>query len=174
MNGGDGGGSTWQRWTIDEIDLGLARLAVAQSRHPLESSVAEAQATDADPDVLRERVVQVEDAPPDDLWDDEQPVFMALDELRTFLGRRNDIRGLPDDRPLREGDVFWVVLPPTLEARAIRDMTPRGVVARAEDLAVQVWDVTAAARQAAKRTYDDALRAASDDRPGTGDEPTGA
>jgi hypothetical protein len=28
MNGGDV--STWQRWTIDEIDLGVARLAVAQ------------------------------------------------------------------------------------------------------------------------------------------------
>jgi hypothetical protein len=35
----------------------------------------------------------------------------------------------------------------------------------AAQLDVQVWDVTAAARQAAKRTYDDALRAASDGQP---------
>jgi hypothetical protein len=168
MNGGEGDVSTWQRWTIDEIDLGVARLAVAQARYPLESTVAEAEATDADAEVLRELVVEVEDAPPDDLWADEQPVFMPIDELRAFLKRRNDIRGLPDERPLREGDVFWVVLSPALEARTLRDMTARRVMVEAEQLDVQVWDVTAAARQAAKRTYDDALRAASDDQPALG------
>ena len=165
MSGGDGGVSTWQRWTIDEIDLGVARLAVAQSRHPLESTVAEAEATNADADVLRKLVVEVEDTSPDDLWADEQPIFMPVDELREFLKRRDGIRGLPDERPLREGDVFWVVLSPAVEARALGDLTPRRVMVEAEQLDVQVWDVTAAARQAAKRTYDDALRAASDDQP---------
>lgn len=170
MNGGDGG-ATWQRWTIDEIDLGVARLAVAEALYPLESTVAEAQATNADTDQLRELVVLVEDAPPDDLWTDEKAVFLPVDELRSLLRRRDEIRGLPDDRPLREGDVFWIVLPPTLEEDARRRMTPRGVAKGAAELEIQVWDVTAAARQAAKRTYDAAVRAASDEQPGRDELP---
>lgn len=169
MNGSDR--ATWQRWTIDEIDLGVARLAVAEAFYPLESTVAEAEATNAATDQLRELVATVEDAPPDDLWADEKPVFLPVDELRSLLKRRDEIRGLPDDRPLREGDVFWIVLPATLEEDARRGMTPRGVVRDAAELEIQVWDVTAAARQAAKRTYDAAVRAASDEQPGHAESP---
>jgi hypothetical protein len=155
--------STWQRWTIDELDAGLARIAVAQARYPLESTVAEAVATEAEVDELREAVARVEDAPPDDLWEDEVPVYLAVDELEPFLRRRDEIPGLPDDRPLREGDVFWVVLPADLDEERFRDLAPAAMMQGASALDVQVWDVTAAARQAAKRTYDAAVRAASDE-----------
>ena len=55
---------TWQRWTIDEIDAGLARVAVAESAYPLESGAAEALYTQQSADeVLKALGVQ------DDLLD---------------------------------------------------------------------------------------------------------
>ncbi len=154
--------ATWQRWTIDEIDLGIVRLAVAEAHVPLESSVAEAEATQARPSEIRERVFEVEDAEPDVLWGDERVAFMTVDELEPFLKRRAQIRGLPGNRPLREGDVFWVVRPQPQAAEA-EPRTTVQALARTEMEDVQVWDVTAAARQVAKRTYDRAVRAAADE-----------
>ncbi|MGH2429345.1 MAG: hypothetical protein ACRDGV_10790 [Candidatus Limnocylindria bacterium] len=155
--------ATWQRWTIDELDAGLARVAVAESAYPLESSAAEAQATEADVDTVREAVLRVEDAPPADIWGDEEAVYLHAGRLETFLKRRADIRALPDPRPLREGDVFWIVLPVEVGEETMRELTPQDLLGRAEQLSAQVWDVTAAARQAVKRTYDAAVRAASEE-----------
>ena len=154
---------TWQRWTIDEIDAGLARVAVADSEYPLESGAAEAMDTKQPVDKVRAAVFKVENAPPDDVWGDEQPVYMPVEELREFLKRRAEIRALPDPRPLREGDVFWIVQSPDLDENARRGLTAAKIMDRADKLQPQVWDVTAAARQAAKRTYDDAVRAATDE-----------
>lgn len=157
--------ATWQRWTIDEVDAGLARVAVAESEFPLESTVAEAYATGDDVEAVRNAVFRVENSPPEAIWGDEEAVYLAADDLESFLKRRAAIRALPDPRPLREGDVFWIVLPAEVEEEELRGLTAIDVVGRAERLAPQVWDVTAAARQAAKRTYDDALRAATDEAP---------
>lgn len=156
---------TWQRWTIDEIDAGLARVAVAESAYPLESGAAEALYTQQSADEVRAAVFKVENAPPDDIWSDERAEYMQVDDLREFLKRRSEIRALPDPRPLREGDVFWIVLAPDLAEESRSGLTTQGLVDAAHDLEPQVWDVTAAARQAAKRTYDDAVRAATDEAP---------
>ena len=158
--------ATWQRWTIDEIDLGVVRLAVAEAQQPLESGVAEAE-DHGTPGRVRARVFDVEEVPPDDLWGDEQVEYMKEDQLRPLLKRRSRIRGLPKNRPLREGDVFWIVLPARAEDEEVHTVTVRQV-ALDKSLDVQVWDVTAAARQVAKRTYDDAVRAASDEEVGQG------
>jgi hypothetical protein len=158
--------ATWQRWTIDEIDAGLARVAVAASEYPLESTVAEAAYEEGgDLEAVRDAVFGVENSPPEDIWGDEEAAYLAVDDLDTFLKRRADIKALPDPRPLREGDVFWIVLPVELEEEARLGLTAIDLLARAEQLKPQIWDVTAAARQAAKRTYDDAVRAATDEAP---------
>jgi hypothetical protein len=164
--------ASWQRWTIDEIDAGLARVALAESQYPLESNVAEAYDSGEDLDALREAVFRVENSPPEDIWGDEEAAYLAVDALDSFLRRRADIKALPDPRPLREGDVFWIVLPVEREDEARLGLSAADILDRAEQLGPQVWDVTAAARQAAKRTYDDAVRAATDEAPPL--EPVGA
>jgi hypothetical protein len=155
--------STWQRWTIDELDARITRVAVAETAYGLESSVAEAYDTRADVETFRQAVVDTEDVPPEHLWGDERAVYLRVADLQRFLNRRGQVRGLPDPRELREGDVFWILLPATMDETALRRLTPKRILAKGEALGVQVWDVTAAARQAAKRTYDSAVRAAGDD-----------
>ncbi len=154
-------GSRWQRWTIDDLAEGFARVLVADASQPLESSVAEALDVGAAPDVVQEALIQVEDAPPDDLWTEERPAYLPLELLEPFLRLRAPVSGLPDPRPLREGDVFWLVLPTTDSESTLADLTPAQVVASAEQLEVQVSDITAAARQRAKVAYEAALRAGS-------------
>jgi len=151
--------AAWQRWTIDEIDSGTCRIIVAHALQPFESSVAEAFDTGADVDELRQRVLDVEDLSADGVWQDEEAAFLPVETLYEFLRRRARIRGLPDPRLLREGDVFWIVLPPDVDEDELAQISPASVLALADELDVQVWDVTAAARQAAKRTYQAALRA---------------
>lgn len=155
-------GSQWQRWTIDDLADGFARVLVADATQPLESSLAEALDSGAAPDVVQEAVTKVEDAPPDDLWTEERPAHLPLELLEPFLRLRAPVPGLPDPRPLREGDVFWVVLPTTDLESTLADLTPAQVVASAEQLEVQVSDLTAAARQRAKVANEAALRAGSD------------
>jgi hypothetical protein len=140
-------------------------VAVAESEHPLESNVAEAHDSGQSVDALRKAVFDVENSPPDNIWGDEEPVYLLADDLQAFLKRRADIKALPDPRPLREGDVFWIVLPPGLEEERLRMLEPAHLLDLAHDVKPEVWDVTAAARQAAKRTYDDAVRAATDEAP---------
>jgi len=153
----------WQRWTIDEIDEDLVRVLVAVSHYPLESTAAEAF-DERDAAGLRAAVVQDEAASPDDLWSDERAAYVDGKALADFLARRNTAAGLPDARDLREGDVFWVVLPPTVAAEA-SGLAPTAIVTQADQLEPAVLDVTAASRQAARRTYEAALTAASEDAP---------
>lgn len=52
-----------------------------------------------------------------------------------------------------------------LSAAAPCGRTAQSLIRHANQLGAQVWDVTAAARQAARRSYDAALRTASDEKP---------
>ena len=148
----------WQRWTIDEIEEDLVRVLVAVSHYPLESTAAEAF-DERDAAGLRAAVVQDEAASPDDLWSDEHAAYLDRQALADFLARRDAAAGLPDARDLREGDVFWVVLPQAVESVGSR-LTPKAIVSRADALEPAVFDVTAASRQAARHTYEAALTAA--------------
>lgn len=149
--------SAWQRWTIDELFESRARLLVSLAQQPLESTAAEARDHALDQASqrarLRRAVVRVEAASPTDLWGPEVAAYVNSRTLERFLRRRMDVPALPDARALREGDVFWVVQP--VGAAAI---SPSSLLRAARD-SVEVWDVTAAARQAAKHTYDAAVRA---------------
>jgi hypothetical protein len=154
---------TWQRWTIDEIDEGVARVAVAHSEYGLDPDVAEARELGYEPDRLRHAVFEAEDAPPEHLWSDEEAVFLPVDTLDRLLRRRSRIHGLPRRRQLREGDVFWMVAPTPADGPTVPLPRPEELPAVAAKLGVEVWDVTAAARQAAKRGYHRAVRAGDPD-----------
>ena len=157
-------GSHWQRWTIDELDEGSARVLVADALQPLESTVAEAF-DGGTAESIRSAVLTVEDAPSADLWAEERAVQLTVAALEPFVKLRQATPGLPDPRPLREGDVFWVVLPTTDERSSLRDLTPEQILASADQLALHLSDITAAARQSAKLADDAVVRAASDKRP---------
>lgn len=153
--------SYWQRWTIDELNGGLARLLIADAQQPLESSVAEAIDTGTAA-TIQAAVLAVEDAPPDDLWGEERAVILAEELLEPFVKLREPIKGLPQSRPLREGDVFWVVLPVTDPETSLHDLTPAELLPSAEILGLQLVDITAAARQRAKIADHNLARFASD------------
>ena len=153
---------TWERWTIDEIDEGVVRVAVARTEYALDPAVAEAYFEQADAETLRQAVFEAEDAPPEHIWGDEEAVFLPVPELDKLLRQRTQVRGLPDRRPLREGDVFWVLLlSDDVAESTLRGVSSSELPARAAELKAEVWDVTAAARQAAKRSYDRAVRVAA-------------
>jgi hypothetical protein len=158
---------TWQRWTIDEIDEGVARVAVAHSEYGLDPDVAEAHQRGRGPERLRQAVFEAEDVPPEHIWSDEEPAFFPVATLERLLRRRSKIRGLPGRRQLREGDVFWIVAPTHPDVETVPLPAPEDLPAVAAALDVQVWDVTAAARQAAKRGYDRAVRATGGVEPAT-------
>ena len=154
-------GSHWQRWTIDELDEGTARVLIADALQPLESTVAEAFDTGV-AEAIRPAVMRVEEAPLADLWGEERVEFLPLEALEPFVKLRQATAGLPDPRPLREGDVFWVVLPTTDHESSLRDLTSAQVLASADQLGLHLTDITAAARQRAKVGEDAVVRAASD------------
>ena len=77
--------------------------------------------------------------------------------LQAFLRERGGKPGLPTNRPLREGDVFWIMVADWPGGGdPLPDLDAAGLAAHIADLrgaAVDIWDVTAAARQASKRSY---------------------
>ena len=153
-------GSHWQRWTIDELDAGSARVLVADALQPLESTAAEAF-DGGTAESIQSAVLMVEDSPPADLWTEERAIHLAVAALAPFVKLRQATPGLPDPRPLREGDVFWVVLPTTDDPSSLLDLTPEEILASAEQLGLHLADITAAARQTVKRADAAAVRAAS-------------
>jgi len=159
MNARKAAPPTWQRWTIDEIDEGWVRVAVAHTDYGLDPDAAEAKQRGRSVERLRQAVFEAEDAPPEHIWSDEEAAFFEVEKLERLLGRRSRIRGLPRRRQLREGDVFWIVAPTQPDEETIPLPRPAELPALAARLGVEVWDVTAAARQAAKREYDRAVRA---------------
>jgi hypothetical protein len=82
--------------------------------------------------------------------------------LEPFVRLRQATPGLPDPRPLREGDVFWLVLPMTDVPSSLSGLTPEEILASADELALHLSDITVAARQSVKLADDAAVRAASD------------
>lgn len=161
-------GSHWQRWTIEEVAEELARLLVAGAQEPLASVLAGTLETVASPEATQAAVTQVEAVSPDELWTDEEAAFLSVELLEPFVRLRSPVPGLPNPRPIREGDVFWVVLPITDLESTFVGLTPAQVVASADQLNVRVWDITAAARQRAKVASEAALRAGSSLEPGAG------
>jgi hypothetical protein len=153
----------WQRWTVDELLEGRARVLVSLARHALESTAAEAYELALDAADQRRRlrasVVTAENSGPRELWGPELAAYVNSRTLDRFLQRRTDTPALPDARPLREGDVFWIVQP--VDAAVL---SPAALLRGASGQA-QVWDVTAAARQASKRSLDEAVRASASTTP---------
>jgi hypothetical protein len=167
---------TWERWTIDEVDEGVVRVLVSEALDPEElRTISEAilapeargPRDHATRNALHRQAMRVELARSEQRWSSERAIFMAQSVLEPLLRERTGKPGLPTNRPLREGDVFWVILPAgsglalppdrgaTLDIGAAR-------VAQYLRLGADVWDVTAAARQVAKQDYHHSVRIAAD------------
>ena len=161
----------WERWTIDEILDDIVRLAACRARdtRPIEAlrsatEFGKTGETDVD-EVAREVRRQTMDGELRALvrWGDEVAWHVPRAALGRFLERRDGKPGLPGVRPLREGDVFWIVVGRD-RGRTVQDVGVRANVAQTEDLfapfveaGADVWDVTAAARQVVKRRSAQAL-----------------
>jgi len=159
----------WERWTIDDLADGVARVlvspAVDLSRWPL--TATSLGSTD---DTVRARraaarslIMDVEIRPLAESFGEEEPAYVETGLLFKFLRARDRTEGLPGTRPLREGDAFWVTL------AAGTGVSPGGanvpLAGRLEALqaaGARVWDVTAAARAAAKHAYHATVAVASD------------
>jgi hypothetical protein len=154
----------WERWTIDEVDADVVRVLVSQARDPvrlqeISDSIVRPGEAEISAGVLRDRLhrasMAVELASTEAQWTDEGSMFVTAPIIEAFLREREGKPGLPTNRPLREGDVFWIILTsgPSLEPPPERGTSlAAGAVRVAEyrDRHGDVWDVTAAARQAAK------------------------
>jgi hypothetical protein len=151
--------ASWQRWTIDEIVEETVRVLIADGIYPLESTAAEAL-DDGSATELRDAVAQDEAVSPDDIWLEERAEYMDAGSLRELLRGKAEAPGLPDARELREGDVFWVVLPPQLIETMAMDAGPLHPLRHLQAPGAQVLDVTAASRAAARHLYDAVLRGA--------------
>jgi hypothetical protein len=173
----------WERWTVDEITDGRVRLLVAAARRTrslqrlprgLDQRRSRGGGLDArDADWLRSTALELELPRKDVIWAEEVETFCQLTALQDFVdAQRQGKPGLPAVRPVREGDVYYVEIPSDLgSVRSISagDVT-RGVglelLSTYEQRGVQVWDMTAAARQSSKLVYARAIRApAPEDRP---------
>lgn len=150
------GTSAWERWTIDEIDEDVARVLVAQATDALADAIGavEQGVTAGDGAALRTAVAAVEMSAlsqQPEPWSEETQRFYEVEALRAFLKRRDRSAGLPADRDLREGDVFYVQA----------SVAKRSALADYDVETTRVLDVTAAARQRAKRAYDALVRSAT-------------
>ena len=165
----------WERWTIDEIDEDVVRVLISvafesdalreRSRTLVELGDAPQPVRGRLPAAVRDLAMDVEASPTAETWSEERAAFAARADLGGFLAGRVGKPGLPTTRPLREGDVFWIIAPrgvPGLNADA-RLATDHGWLRQYEVAEADVWDVTAAARQASKRQYHQVARAAEDD-----------
>lgn len=163
----------WERWTIDEIDEGAARVLISRAGNTrqirgladhvmTERATASERPTRRLADVLRAEAMRIELDPAAQQWSEESISFGTVPPLQAFLRSRGGKPGLPTNRPLREGDVFWVLVavwPGATEPPG--DLTATELEAHMAALqaaGVDVWDVTAAARQAAKRSYHEVMR----------------
>jgi hypothetical protein len=166
----------WERWTIDELFDEVARVLVCRAEplpsHATMIETLRATEEQAAPDAadlagtLRAAVAEAE-IRGGEAWSDEAWSFVEVRRLARFLKRRAGKPGLPHNRPLREGDVFLVVV--DRKRLATDSLSDAGRSAREvgealaayEAAGIEVFDVTAAARQSAKVLHDAALRAAA-------------
>lgn len=171
--------SDWERWTIDEKTDGHVRVLVAQTQsrqqvERLRQSMQRSDPTGREAErTARLRVVAMALEQDDEAWSDEVEFFFEESALEEFLNRRRRGKpGLPGARPLREGDVFYVEIPAEVQWRPSSEevqSTPgvaREMLSSFMASGVEVWDLTAAARQASKLDYHRALEApAPEDKP---------
>ena len=171
--------SSWERWTIDEKTDGQVRVLVAQTQRrqrveQLRQSVKQAEPAGREAERtarLRDVAMSLEQEP--EGWSDEVEFFFEQTPLEEFLNRRRRGKpGLPGARPLREGDVFYVEIPPEVEWRPSSEELQsmpglaREMLSSFIASGVEAWDLTAAARQSSKRDYHRALEApAPEDKP---------
>jgi hypothetical protein len=178
-----------ERWVIDELLDGEVRVVRSVLREGADEAprllgVVEARhVTSADyRAAVRSVVVDLEAAPVDD-WTPETEVFVDARRLESFLlrGARRSARiGLPAREHLREGDVYWVVQSGAM-AGAMAELDQRdlgleegvGLVQAWKDAGAEVWDVTAASRQAVKRLVGRAQFAEPSRQSMTGQETSG-
>lgn len=172
--------SDWERWTIDERTDGQVRVLVAQTQRrqlveQLRQSVKRAEPTGRGaPRTARLRDVAMALEQDAEAWSDEVVFFFEESALGEFLNRqRRGKPGLPDSRPLREGDVFYIEIASEVRWRPSSEQVRSAPGLAREMLSsflasgVEVWDLTAAARQATKLDYHRALEApAPEDKPG--------
>jgi len=146
-----------ERWTIDE----LAEWTVTLLRSVYRGEI---DATDTD-DLRREVVISRERDLTSEVWSEEDDFVLDRQALARFIGDavdRTHASELPGPRELREGDVYWIASEePVFEPQGtIGPEDTKQFLAAYRDRSVQVWDVTAAARQAAKVTYFQAIESA--------------
>jgi hypothetical protein len=119
------------------------------------------------------RLVMRVEAAPVAAWTPESEAMTDRTRLTAFLvggALRTGRPGLPARDELREGDVFWVILPRAKGARlwrTSRDLAADEMARLLEALersGAEVWDVTAAARQVMKRLFADAAIARAEER----------
>ena len=149
-------GGCWERWTIDEMLDGRVRLLVSEARGAAAQAAVRALGVTLQngrgvsvAEVIHALAMDQELALPESTWSTEEAMFVDAEELAALL-RRRVRRHLPGSRPLREGDVFWVLIPgcdthaPHALARLTSSVEPyistRPIV----------LDLTVAARQASK------------------------
>jgi hypothetical protein len=164
---------------VDEIADGHVRVLVAGSQkrqqvEQLRRSLTQAEVIDRAQERSRQlRDVAMSLEQHQEAWSDEVEFYVEQGVLVSFLSqRRRGKPGLPGERPLREGDVFYVEIPAAVQWRPSRELigiSPglvREVLQGLLESGVEVWDLTAAARQASKVEYHRALEApAPEDNP---------
>jgi len=165
----------WERWTIDEIDEEFARVLIARAAvtariRAIAGSVVGDLSSPGQrhriADLLKAAAMSAELEPSTEQWSEESYGYARLEALQKFLRARGGKPGLPSERALREGDVFWAVATDAAPFRPLADMTPAELethIAVLRKGRADVWDVTAAARQAAKRSYHEVVRRANED-----------
>lgn len=149
-----------ERWTIDELTESTATLLRSVYRGEIDAT---------DTGNLREVVSSRERDLTSEVWSEEDDFVLDRQVLERFIYDAvgsSDARDLPRPRELREGDVYWIrseePVPPPQDTIG-PDIGPddtKQFLAAYRDRSVQVWDVTAAARQAAKVTYFQAIESA--------------
>jgi hypothetical protein len=182
-----------ERWMIDEIidsDVRILRAILrdaAPERGPVETAVSirpRRQARPGRPRVragveaaaIRRAAVDLE-AAPTTAWTPETEAIADLARMTAFLiggAKRSARPGLPVRETLREGDVYWVIVPGAAgrEDAPARDLAVDETAAlldALDEVNAEAWDVTAAARQVMKRLYAEAAFARADERP-TGEQ----
>lgn len=144
----------WERWTIDEILDERVRVVACEARrpvHPQAASLVDGLGLTeggSDPDAVTTSAMAIELAPAEETWTDERGAVVEEAALTALLRGRTAGGGLPSERPLREGDVFWLFVP--TEVAVLTGQADAAGLASYQDAGTIVLDLTAAARQAAK------------------------
>lgn len=142
-----------KRWTIDELTESTATVLRSQYSRSFDIPA---------PQDVRKAVENLESELTTESWSEEEDFVLSRDRLADFIREavnRSRPHELPEARDLRDGDVYWIISPqsvPVPQGPATPDGTDQFLAGYREPLCT-VWDVTAAARQAAKVTYFQAI-----------------